>query len=365
MKYLSISFSFILMVLLLHSCKKPHYSFSVKEIEIDNISDIKLTEEKSGVIIDGDVWQLVFVDSFLVVQTEEPDGYLSVYNSENFEKVASICKKGRAKNEFSEPVYLLSQTYKRNGDSFILVVDKDIYVKEINITQTVRQGHTVVTNVVESPTYSNNHRFLYLINNLSNYIFYKSGISNVNEYQYDEYHLIDTDKETDKELKLFPKKMDRDDESIPFYTFGMFYKHPEKNLFVQPMQFMDYVLFLDFERDSTYSSHVLNTPTFDDWCPDGRTMTFSDAAVSKDFIFVIHATTDREEDKINWNTLCVFNWDGDLLTVIKLDGGLDGGVIDLTYDENNMRLYAVRYSNESIEEEIVSFDMSEIIKSLH
>ena len=56
---------------------------------------------------------------------------------------------------------------------------------------------------------------------------------------------------------------------------------------------------------------------------------------------------------------------GDLLTVIKLDGGLDGGVIDLTYDENNMRLYAVRYSNESIEEEIVSFDMSEIIKSLH
>ena len=350
------------MALMIYSCKKPHYTFSVKEIDFDNISDIKLTEERSGVIIDGYVWEMVYVDSFLVVQADEPDGYLNVYNPSNYEKVASICKKGRAKNEFSEPVYLLTQTYKRNGDSFILVVDKDILVKELNITQTVKQGHTVVTNVVESPTYSNNNRFLYLNNDLSSYILYKSGNSNVNEYRYDEYHLIDTDNEIDKELKLFPKKMNKDDESIPYYTFGMFYKHPEKNLFVQPMQFMDYILFLDFERDTIYSSHFLNSPTFDDWCPDGRTMTFSDAAVSKDYIFVIHARTDREEDIVYLDTLCIFNWEGDLLTAIKLDRG----IVSLTYDEDNMRLYAVNVceSEESLEKEILSFDMSEVIKSL-
>ena len=355
------SLSFILMALMVYSCKKPHYTFSVKEIDIDNISDIKLTEERSGVIIDGDIWEMVFVDSFLVVQTEEAEGYLSVYNTRNFEKVASLGMKGRAKNEFSDPVYLLSQTYKRNGDSYVLVVDKDIYVKELNITQSIKQGHAVVAKVAESPTYSNNNRFLFLNNDLSNYILFKSGNSNVNEYRYDEYHLINTDDETDKELKLFPKKMQKDDESIPYYTFGMFLKHPDKNLFVQPMQFMEYMLFLDFERDTIYSSHVLDTPTFDDLCPDGRALTFSDAAVSKDFIFVIHATNDREEGRIYLDTLCVFNWDGDFLTAIKLDGD----IISLTYDENNMRLYAVSFSNESTEEEIVSFDMSEVIKSIH
>ncbi|HZK03506.1 MAG TPA: hypothetical protein VFC94_03785 [Bacteroidaceae bacterium] len=355
--YLSIAYGIV-------SCKqKPHYAYPVKEFDPNSISEYVVNGTKTDIIINGPIWQTVMDDSLLVVQVNEPTGLLSVYNTRNMSWMMGLCTIGRARNEFIKPFFLLSQTYKRGEETFITAVDKDLYVKEINLTASIRDGFTVVSNIGDCPSFNHNNRFLFVDNDITNLFLYKIGSDTPEDDFCGAYSVINSKTKEKKVIEAFPKPMNSDAESVSFYSSGAIYKHPERNLFVQPLEYMDYILYFDIDADSAFAVHKNGSPTFDDIAPDGRTLLFAGGGtVTKDYLFTRHCEyhIDDNGKHIRVTNMLIFDWQGNLKKNIKLSPD----VINLTYDERTQILYGFDMPEEGFEQTLYTFNMSDVFKTL-
>lgn len=341
------------------SCKqKPHFAYCIKEFELED-DTITINGKPLDLKVSDDNLTTVLVDSFLVIQEECVDGFLGVYNINNLTRKATLCPKGRAKNEFSNPFYLLSQAYIKDSCIFLTAVDKDCYAKEINLTQSMQRGITIVSAVSDCPSYNDNHVFLFIDNDVNKQFVNIYGEETMEpKHRNAEYSIINTKEKKKRALNVFPRPMDSDEESITNYAGGAMYKHPNKNLFVQECCFMDYLLFFDIDADTAFAVHVSGTPTFDDYAPDGRTITFSNGStVTSNYVFAIHRTDkiDINGKKTRERRLLVFDWNGNLIANAIMNPGAN----QIVYDEKMKTLYGFDFS---VGERILhKYDISKII----
>lgn len=348
-------------VFLCSCCTRNHYSYPVIEKEFANSSDI---------LIDGNIInveevgmdEVIVRDSLLLLVTTNPAGYLLVLDTKSYRPMAHLCRQGRAKNEFMHSVVPTKQTYFRNGDLILPMIDNTQLVKEVNITKSISKAQTVIEETDECVS---------IVDGFN--VFLENGIEKRFEYRYcqddpvlkgrstlPEYYLISSQKKKEK-VNVFPKIMDFQDpkRATAFYS-GCLFKHPVRNLIVQPFQHMDYILFFDLDNGKNFAIHQPGSLSFDDIIPakQGNTIFhFCDCAVSDDCFIVLYEAGDYSRSFDDYSSakpeIIVFDWAGNYINSAKL-----GKVVhSISYDSSSKLLYGIDRLNDSL----YSFDLSSIL----
>lgn len=354
--YYLITYLFLVVISGVISCSRPRYAYDIKEYHYDE-KEKTLIGEPTGLEYEGDVDQSLLIDTLLLVAVEEPEGLLNVYTMPDFSFKTTLCRIGRARNEFSKPFFLLSQHYKRGSDTYITTVDKDSYVKEINLTESIEKGNTVVSDVDDCPSVYGNNKFLYLNDDIHQMFVYSNKVERGAKKS--EYLVIDRKNDRRKKINVFPKTMATDEESMKDYSFGSIYKHPQKNLFVQLCQYIDYILFFDLDENTGFAVHREGAETFDDIAPDGRKIVFACGCLAtEDYLFAIRVTENEKGEEEN--SLLIFNWSGELIAGAKLVPSVN----TVMYDEKQNILYGWDAFIPGIKpsRRLIKFDLNDFIK---
>ena len=353
---------FIISSFFLCSCfTKKHYSFPINEIEFANRADVQI--EGSKIIIDEvGLDEVIVSDSLLFLATTNPAGYVSVLDIKTYNTIAHLCREGRAKNEFMHSVIPTKQTYYRNDELILPIVDNTQFVKEVNITKSLSSGNTVIEKTDECISIVEGFD-MFLENDIEKRFEFRFCTNDPvleDTYTLPEYYLISSPEKEEK-MKVFPKMMDFQDpkRAAAFYS-GCLFKHPRRNLIVQPFQYMDYILFFDLDNGNNFAIHQSGSLSFDDLIPakQGKSIYhFCDCAVSDDYFIVLYKAGTYSKSFEDYSRahpeVIVFDWEGNYINSAKL-----GNVVhSISYDSNSKLLYGIDRRYDSL----YSFDLSNII----
>lgn len=345
--------SFILIVCCIISCNKnPNILVDVHEMDFKN---------KTSDIIHGHVAiqdipganNILQFDTLLLVFTSNPSGQLRIYNSFTMDYLGSFCQEGRAKNEFTKALPTTNQIFFNDKGHIILpLVNSPDELKEVDITESLVQGHTVVLSTRECLRF-NKGVVIYLNNNFD----YKFEFIR-NKYEANEektgvpsvYTLIEPSGKK-KKLKIFSAPMDvssEKSEAMPYS--GTLYKHPSRNIVVQNFSYMEYLLFFDFDSENRFAIHQKDALSFNDTF-DRRSrnesyVSFSDASTTNNYLLFLYWRGDyflNVPNRKGNNEVLIFDWDGNYISGFKLDRQLSR----IEYDEINHTLFGLD-SNETI-----------------
>lgn len=350
------------MMTLFHSCNRTKFGLETYDVNYRN----QTNNIVSGKVVDLDVVGVdnIFVfDTLLLVTTTNPDGMLNVYNSNTYKLLANLCKRGRAKNEFLRPTCYSKQMYEKNGDLIISLVDDVPILSEVNVSQSIIKQATVVDNRIDCIP-NNDGRILLIDNDIHNqFVNTDAQTSPIKKGEVfpPKYYISKDGKE--KEIKVFPHLMNfEDDRDAEMFYYGEIYKHPSKNIVVQPMLFIDYIFFFDLDNEHYYAIHQKGSKLYDDEevSSNQKARYFQGLDVTDDFILVLYFAGDYCLNTPNYSDaspeLLFFDWEGNYLTGIKLDVR----VKDIAYDAKHRVLYGLN----RLKDVIYSFDISDTIEQL-
>lgn len=358
---LLMSFSFMLF---LESCKDETY-FTLKTREVDWNVDSKNVIDKQ--IIDVDLLganNIYVCDSLLLITSNNPAAQLKVFSTNSFALLGSFCTEGRAKNEFIHPWNNGQQLYRNSQNEIIFpFIDNRFNVKEVNISQSLIQKSTVVDECVKCLDL-NKGNFQILDNDINktfeNVYGDRDKIKN-NLYTTSKYYIKSKDGKIEKELNVFPQVMKYKEGGNPTpYSLGPIFKHPKKNIILQPLQYMDYLLYFDLDNENYFAVHKAGSLSFDDIAPldfDGK-MCFGGASVTSEYIFVRCDVDTRKDPKMT--DLLVFDWNGNKLAEVKLNAD----VYRIAFDELHSRLYGLGNLEGNADECLFSFDFKELMSGV-
>ena len=382
-------------VLLVLSCnnEKSRLLFEVHEVDYKNKSDVTL----KGVEVEAE-WPLemrdiAVCDSFLLVKSGDNEHILYVYSDDLKLKGRFGCI-GRARNEFLSPsVQWFSAQILRNeqGDAMIPLVDMQQGTRLLDLQKSLETQSTVIAaqnDFLGRHTYEytdenyNGRRVVmstvvrtqYLDNDINHrFSFFHPITEGYEDKVYTEpVFAITLDTARVKEIKMLSRFEAKDSE----YTNGFMIKHPSRNIAVQVLHIMDYILFFDLDNDRAFAIHQPGSPSFDDDLPaieymstenENGTVTytstrvpcFRDLAATESFFMVTyyngdycHSQSDVSDIEQAAPELLFFDWDGNFLKSFKLDTHVDG----ITYDEKNQILYGM----DAVKDRILRFDLKNL-----
>ncbi len=361
-------------VLLVLSCgnRKSRLLFEVHEVDYRNKSDITLKGTEVEAEWPLEMRAIAVCDSFLLVKSGDNEHILYVYSDDLKLKGRFGCI-GRARNEFlTTSVQWSSAQILRNeqGDAMIPLVDMQQGTKLLDLQKSLEAQSTVIAaqndflgrHIVEytDPDYpgrvvmSTVVRNQYLDNDINHrFCFFHPITDGYEDKVYTEpMFAITLDTARVKEIRMLSRFEAKDSE----YTNGFMIKHPSRNIAVQVLHILDYILFFDLDNDRAFAIHQPGSPTFDDDLPaiefmDNRVPCFRDLAATESFFMVTyyncdycHNQTDVSDIEQAAPELLFFDWDGNFLKSFKLDTHVD----DITYDEKNQILYGMDAANDRI-----------------
>lgn len=373
MKKYFILFVTVLLALSCNNNNKSRLLVDVREVDFVNKSDVTI----KGVPVDAElpmgVVEMAACDSFMLVLSRERTNALFVYN-DDFKLIGRFCSIGRGRNEFlTTPGWSAAQIL-RNAEGDVLMPFVDSMnggLKLVNLQKSLKTQSTVIdersdyrgVNVLEYEKDGHKHRlssalsYVFLDNN-KNHIFEKySPIVEDGQVYSELSYTVTYDSTQIKQFKLLAD-FEANDEN---YTGGRVYKHPDRNLIVNPFLYLDYILFFDLDNDRTFAIHQPGSLSFEEKLPvipieydeNGfelyveRTNHFFRSACADSFFMVTYYANNALPE------LLFFDWDGNFLKSIKLDTH----VSNITYDERKQILYGLDGPNDRI----ISFDLSQIV----
>lgn len=358
---LLMSFSFMLF---LESCKDETY-FSLKTRDVDWNVDSKNVIDKQ--IIDVDLLganNIYVCDSLLLITSNNPAAQLKVFSTNTFSLLGSFCTEGRAKNEFINPVNNGQQFYHNSRNEIIFpFIDNRFNVKEVNISQSLMQKSTIVDECVKCLDLIKGN-FQILDNDINKTFDNDYGALDEKKlYTASKYYIKSKDGKIEKELNVFPQplKFTEGGSLIPYYI-GAIYKHPEKNIIVQPLQYINYLLYFDLDNENYFAVHKTGSLSFNDDVSSitDVKMCFGSASVTSEYIYVMYDSNDNSKDP-GMTDLLVFDWNGTKVAEVKLNAD----VYRIAFDEIHSRLYGLGNIEGNADECLFSFDFKELMSSLN
>lgn len=359
----------IAICIVLYSCSgKSHFAIDTKEVDFVNKTDMYLDGNYTGIEVFG-IDEMLVKDTFLICITNDPSGMVKVYSTETLKPIISLCTQGRAKNEFSKSVYDVNgQAYYKNNDLILpLHDDMNYQLKEVNISESIREGSTQVVSVSKSNTIMEAD-FVLLDNDINNRFEHidalRDELDDTKLYP-GQFRIIDADYNIKDKIKVHPYLMDSEDgKSQESMYWGCLYKHPDKNLVMFSYDYMNYLLFFNMDTHKYYAIHRPGTMTFDDVAPvvpkGGSRFCFLRGTVSKDYIFIEYDSGDYSisfpDAEYYPSELLVFDWGGNYLGGAKFKMPL----LNIAYNEKDTILYGIDFN-----EKIFSFDVRNLINSFN
>ena len=373
-------------VLLVLSCvnRKSRLLFEVHEVDYRNKSDITLNGTEVEAEWPLEMRAIAVCDSFLLVKSGDNEHILYVYSDDLKLKGGFGCI-GRARNEFlSTSVQWFSAQILRNehGDAMIPLVDMQQGTKLLDLQKSLEAQSTVIA---AQNDFLGRHTFEYYNKSFDGRVVMSTVVrtqylDNDINHRFSFFHpitegyedkvytepvfAITLDTARVKEIKMLSRFEAKDSE----YTNGFMIKHPSRNIAVQVLHIMDYILFFDLDNDRAFAIHQPGSPTFDDDLPaieytytenadgtttyiDTRVHCFRNLAATESFFMVTyyncdycHNQTDVSDIEQAAPELLFFDWDGNFLKSVRLDSHVD----DITYDEKNQVLYGMDAANDRI-----------------
>ena len=364
--------TFFLLLCSLVSCKK-HFAYEVKEIDFVNKSDTLIDGEPVDISLPVGLLDFTMCDSLFLFLTDDVSAQLLVYSANDGRLLGRFCGKGRAKYEIIGPSMVSQMVFKDSDESILLpLVEQRSAIKMINITESLKRNRTVVQDVRECSSIY----YILLDNSINSTLEYFPAERDIINRDIVESPYFEVKRNGDEEgrrIKMYPKLMNLDNlsDALLFYHGAMF-KHPSRNMVVQPFIFMDYILFMDIDNNRYFAVHQNGALSFDDHISatstvgedyvlmhEGRELPdhFGDTFCDESFLMLLYTAgdycTNVEEGGKACPELIIFDWDGNFKRSIKLGKEVHG----ISYDSNSMTLYGVNMA-EGI---MYRFDLSDVI----
>ena len=376
-KYLKI-ISFLI-ICAVTSCNKPHYSFDVKEVDYVNQSDTMIDGTMLDLELPLGIRSLTLCDSFFIFLTSDPEGQLMVY-SKDWRMLGKFGNHGRARNEIINPAFVSRQVFVgKDGTVSVPLSEQRSRIKLINLTESIKRQKTIVSNQRDCSSIY----YLFLDDNINNTIEFFT--SKFDPYYLDiavlpYFEIKRNGSEKAKKIELYPSLIDVENNSDADYFYnGKLYKHPTRNLVIQPLVHIDYIIFLDIDNEKYFGIHQIGSPSFDDSFTavkqkedrDGKPYLtyqgkrfgshYTDVFCSDSFFMVLYYAGDYslnvEDPSLSKPELLIFDWEGNLLRSMKLAKQISS----IIYDANTSTLYGLDRDYEHI----YSFDLTDVIANLN
>lgn len=346
-------YTYALILLVISSCKESScYQYEVREIYLDSIQSSVLEGKQVDFNMEG-ACHFYSVDSLLIVHREYDHYFYNVYNY-NFDSIMSFGLMGRSRNEFlTRPVNMNNQIYSRNGDIIMPVIDNGT-CKEINITQTIKRGSTVIEGHFQSlPTNAGSSVRIGDKNEQLIYSYATDDDMYINMLKLPKFYYVDKDGKS-KEYKIFSAEFKNPNpDNLHFiYYRGYLRKQPDGNRVAMPMSYMNYILLFDIAKRRQSALHIYGTNTFEDGVPDMEKQStmrcFGDNSIILPDKLIVQYFGDydqmRKLDPDYCGRLLIFNWDGILLKSYILHDFFN----EMTYYREKKLLYGADTFTESL-----------------
>lgn len=352
---LIIGFIIVIVNLIISCTSKKPINIDITETDFINQSSVVLKGDYINIDAIG-VNDICICDSYMLVFSNNPAAQLWAYDLNDMTLVAKMCSKGRAANEMIEPSSLSSQFYKRNGDLIVPVIDNHILLKEINITKSIVRHTTIVEHKSDCISTMDGN-FVLIDNDPDKRFEYREAqVDDVYADKMTNPSFYIKEKGKEKRILKYNKCMRGNMHYAASFCYGSLYKHPSKNLIIQPLQYLDYILFFDLDNKKEYGIHQIGTLSFSDEVPQKAAIHLINyVATSEDYFMILHIMhdSDTEDDKLSPNELLIFDWSGNLVGSARMDKRVNR----LAYDARNNNLYGFSIK----EEKLYKFNLDELL----
>ena len=351
------NFLTVVLALTIVSCgQKPQTGLPISEIELDPSKEIAVTGTKTPLMFGTISEQIILADTLLIVQDKQPEGLVHVFNINDMSRIASLCQEGRANYEFYFP-YLYSQHYWKDGDLFIFFIDRYSFYREVNVSQSIREGRTVVSKTVDRYGPDNKFMAVFIDNDITRQMQYVDG--GQTDFEGRGYRLFDSRNNESRRLDFLDGLKTAEGKDVSNFMSGEMYIHPDRNLVAITSSWMEYILFYDIDSGEAFARHIAGMPEYDGPAPDFRSVIFSTGGtITKDYIFTVHVTNDENGKEIGYRLL-VLDWQGNLVKYIRLSED----VLRLAYDERTKTLFGIscELADDDDGYRMYRFDLSNIL----
>ena len=334
---------------LLIGCKPVYFNYEVKEMDFVNRDRDTITLNQIDYYPIGANKICSFDDFVFFITRNDPAGQLKIYDIDKGHEISSICYQGKANNEIIDPYFVEEQIYQRGESVLMPIIDNKVVLKEIDITKSLLKGSAVVNahTTCISPL---DGSFALIDNDIKKQFVYTNPVLSNGECGLPGFYISEEGK---KEIRIpvYKELMQGSNRMDVFSQYlGRVYKNPSKNILIQPLQSLNYILFFDLDKEYYFAIHQDGTRRFEDKIPsnfndDPTSLCFGDVAVSDDYFFVLYfARCGIEEDSDIKTEILRFDWNGNYI-----DGfSLNKEIHRISFNEKRNRLYCINISEEKL-----------------
>ncbi len=331
-------------MLLVSSCGSNDAYFNYKVIE-KNLK-VTPTEKLEATVLPLEVFAAVGLmvhEDYLIVGARDPEAMMQVFDVNTLENKLNCLRVGRGPGETALPSALLPYTefyekmaYTKDGDIFVPFAQNGYasILYEINLSESISQ-QTKVQTFLKDDIPVVNGTFIILDNDPNKRLeqsitHFSPEIPNIRVVYGDS--LV-------KEIELYSKVMYNGDASKNddgLYR-GIFIKHPNKNIVLQFLGDLDYILKLDIDNDKYCAYHNKESISFADVYTSDAQGGYVDYDCTSDYIFAIDVVKDQLEENKYKTNLYIYDWD---LNCIK-SFEIPVAIRRIGYDEKNNVLFGL------------------------
>lgn len=385
MRIRTLSLTAAVMFSVLLSCsKKPE--IQVRETDYLN----KSQELLKGVPVDMDMPLLTYgvinCDSLNILMTQDPRGYMFVY-SDDWKLLGTFCHQGRAQYEFVDRPSLIKNQVLLGKDNHLLLPLQDATcIKVVDVTASLLSNKVIISETRDYVPYTDidimigdniakmrsRNKYIFLDNDIYKTLELTEGFSfefgeSTAEYKirHDTAYVEVPQMLKDMEKLAGPQPEDKFQRE--------FFKHPSRNLIIEPFMAMDYIMFYDLDNNSSFAIHQTGSLTWNQDPPQvprfndqGEVIyyieergCFGDAVATDSYFLVFYFGGDYSmaDENQDWPRpeLLLFDWDGNFKKSVKLETYIDCA----TFDEKNKILYGIPIDQPE-NEIILSYNLSSL-----
>ena len=352
-----------IMLSIVSSCKKDSMLLlPVKEVSLNSKNNQTITGIETDIEVAG-ARSIYAYDGMLFVETNNPKAQLEAFSIHNNQPIASLCMKGRARNEFNRACSYCKQFIQEGGKSYLFMGDESsLDIKMLDITSSISQQTTVVRDVLQSPLLSRSLGYSVFISPedgwFCHHLFRQYKNPDAPDIIEEKPYYAISNNNDEIIIPTFSEAVD-----LPQELFqGKMRIKPDRKKAAFAFIAMPYLFIYDLENAKGKAIHENEKNTFDspetDELGNDLEMFALDVCTTDKYIILLCPDSRISQyygPESCYPLLRVFDWSGQYIQAITLDKK----VHEIAYDEKTGYLYGL----DMMTEKIYQYNLSSLFKN--